>query len=64
MSLVLYDDPERGGDVSTTIKNKWKDETLEVYKACQSGSHGDFVGDLGRFVSRAGTLTGQIRKLP
>jgi hypothetical protein len=64
MALALYDDADRAGEVATTIRNKWKDETLEVYKACQSGAHGDFVGDLGRFVSRAGTFTGQIRKLP
>jgi hypothetical protein len=63
MALALYDDADRAGEVATTIKNKWKDETLEVYKACQTGSHGDFVGDLSRLVSRAGSFTGHIRKL-
>jgi uncharacterized Zn finger protein (UPF0148 family)/energy-coupling factor transporter ATP-binding protein EcfA2 len=63
MSLALFDDPERAGENLTTIRNKWKDEAADVFKSCQSGAHGDFVGDLDRLVSRTGTLTGNIRKM-
>lgn len=63
MSLVLFDDADRAGENITTIRNKWKDDAAEVFKSCQSGSHGTFEGDLDRLVSRTGTLTGNVRKL-
>jgi recombinational DNA repair ATPase RecF len=63
LALALFDDAERAGDVGKTIKNKWGAEGEEVYRGAQIGAHGEFAGDLERFVSRTGSFTGNVRKL-
>jgi hypothetical protein len=63
MALALFDDADKAGDNLKTIRNKWKEAAEEVFRDCQGGAHGEFVGDLDRLVSKAGTFTGQIRKL-
>ena len=63
MALAIYDDIEKAGEVLKYIRNKWATDGEAVYSGCQTGAHGQFEGDLERFVSRTGTFTGNIRKL-
>jgi recombinational DNA repair ATPase RecF len=63
LALALFDDADRAGEVGKTIRNKWGVEGEEVYKGAQTGAHGQFEGDLERFVSRTGSFTGNVRKL-
>ena len=63
LALAIFDDVERAGDVGKTIKNKWGVDGEEVYRGAQTGAHGQFEGDLERFVSRTGSFTGDVRKL-
>ena len=63
LALAIYDDIEKAGEVLKYIRNKWATDGEAVYSGCQTGAHGQFEGDLERFVSRTGTFTGNIRKL-
>jgi hypothetical protein len=44
LALVLYDDPEKGGDVYSGVNNrfgKWQGDTV---RACNEGAHKGFPG--------------------
>ncbi len=63
MALALFDDPAKASENVKTIRNKWQPWAEDVFRSVQSGSHGEFVGDLARLVDQTGTLTGHIRRL-
>ncbi|HEY8550568.1 MAG TPA: AAA family ATPase [Vicinamibacterales bacterium] len=63
MALALEDDVAKAGEVATKIRNKWGPRSLELFKACNEGAHGQFAGNLDRLVDEIGRMTGYVRKL-
>jgi energy-coupling factor transporter ATP-binding protein EcfA2 len=63
LALAIFDDAEKAGEVGKHIRNKWGTDGEQVYRGAQHGAHGQFEGELERFVSRTGSFTGEVRKL-
>jgi DNA repair exonuclease SbcCD ATPase subunit len=45
-ALALFDDEERGGEVTGSLKNRWKSTAVDAFKACNAGAHEGYAGDL------------------
>ncbi len=63
VSLALFDDLERGGDVLPTINQRWGYPAGNAFQACNRGIHGEYDGDLGKLVNECQSLAERIRRL-
>lgn len=63
LSLALFDEPGRGGDVLSTVNNRWGTRKGDVVKGVNRGVHEVLGGDLEAFVRDAASLAGELAAL-
>jgi energy-coupling factor transporter ATP-binding protein EcfA2 len=63
LALALFDDATRGGDVTTTILNRWGAWAQGVYSRCNRGPHGADEGDLVLLCKNADRLAQALANL-
>jgi hypothetical protein len=63
LSLALYDDAERAGDVLATVKAKWGAQRLAAIKAANAGSHEKVDVDLHDLVTHSAVLARELAEL-
>ena len=63
LSLALFDDPDRGGDVLGSVNNRWGRSRGDVVLGCNKGVHEELGGDLRDFVSQAAMLARDVAAL-
>ena len=63
-ALALFDDEERGGEVTGSLKNRWKSGAVDAFKACNAGAHDGYDGDLEDLLRQTKLLARGIQELP
>lgn len=61
-ALAIFNDPGRGGDVQARL-NQLAPGGLAAYRACQTGSHHGFSGNLDALVADTGALANALLRL-
>jgi energy-coupling factor transporter ATP-binding protein EcfA2 len=64
LALALFDDGGRGGDVLSSINNRWGRQRGDVYVRCNRGAHEGDDGDLRALVTQAAILARNVAELP
>lgn len=63
LALALFDDPDKTGDVYTTLKNKIGPWQVDTVKLCNEGAHKGFPGgDPRGFVENVKQLVAELQK--
>ena len=64
LALALFDDPEKGGDVYNSLKNRFGHWQIDTVKTCNEGAHDGFAGgDALSFVRNVEKLATDLQKL-
>ena len=63
MSLALYDEPDRGGDVLSTVRAKWGAQRVDAVRAANAGSHEKVDCDLHDLVTHSAVLARELAGL-
>ena len=63
VALALFDDEERGGEVTESLKNRWKSGAAEAFRACNTGSHDGYDGDLEELLRQTKLLARGIQEV-
>ena len=63
MSLALFDDAERGGEVMARLNRSFGSWAGDVFKQCKDGAHQEVAGDLKMMIRDAEKLAGKIMEL-
>jgi hypothetical protein len=63
LSLALFDDSDRAGDVLTSLNNRYGTYAADVARWCQKGTHSPQDGDLAGAIHRANSLAQQLARL-
>jgi DNA repair exonuclease SbcCD ATPase subunit len=63
-ALALFDDEKKTADVSAGLRNRWTKTASDAFRACNSGAHDGYEGDLDGLLYDVKTLAGHIQVLP
>jgi hypothetical protein len=63
MSLALFDDPERGGEVNGSVSNRYGPASADALGTAIRGAHGGFLGDLETLIRDTDRLCGYLGQL-
>jgi hypothetical protein len=63
MALALFDDPERGGEVMSTLNNRQGLWAGNVFSRLKKGAHEGDAGDLRRLIRETQNLAGFLATL-
>jgi hypothetical protein len=63
VSLCLFDDISRGGEVLPTINQRWGHAAGDAFQTCNRGIHEGYAGDLRTFSNECGSLAERLRRL-
>jgi DNA repair exonuclease SbcCD ATPase subunit len=63
-ALALFDDEKKTADVNAGLRNRWKKTASDAFRACNSGAHEGYEGDLEGLLYDVKALAGHIQVLP
>jgi DNA repair exonuclease SbcCD ATPase subunit len=63
-ALALFDDEKKTAEVNAGLRNRWNKTASDAFRACNSGAHHGYEGDLEALLYDVKALAGHIQVLP